>query len=428
MLTWRGILTLTAALPLALLSASCGDDETPGSTGNSSTNGSTSEQPGDGPTYYKDVAPILLENCANCHRAEGIASFSLLTYEEAKTAALSIRSATEARRMPPFVLDNTGECNTYSDARWLTDAQIATIGAWVEAGTPEGDAKDGPAPPEPVGGLDRVDVTFDMGLDYTPDESLVDDYRCFIIDPGLTETAYMIASDVKPGDQRVVHHAILYALDNANAEAEAAALDAEDATPGYRCFGGAGVNSRWVVGWAPGGGPTTYPEGTGIKLNAGRKAVLQVHYNLSNGAFPDRTRVELKLAPTVAKEAVVTPLPALNLNLPPGQELTEATNQYTIPAQAPEVTIYGIGPHMHTLGRTMHVRAETDSGETCLGRVNDWDFHWQSNSFYTTPLTVRGGDTLRITCGYDTRTRNQTTTWGEGTEDEMCIAFLYMTY
>ncbi|AKT40931.1 hypothetical protein [Chondromyces crocatus] len=429
MLGWRVTITFAAALPLALLANGCSDDGETSTGGNgTTTTGTTStDPPGNAPTYYKDVAPILMDNCASCHRAEGIAPFSFLTYEDAKIAAYSIRNTTEQRLMPPFVLDNTGDCNTYSDARWLTDEQIKTIGDWVEAEMPEGDPADGPEIPPPPVGLDRVDVTFDMGVEYTPDASLTDDYRCFIIDPQLANDAYMIASEVIPGDQRVVHHAILYALDDESAEQAAADKDNQDNRPGYPCFGGAGVNARWLVGWAPGGRATTYPEGTGIKLEAGRKAVLQVHYNLSNGPMPDRTRVDLKLAPSVDKEAAVTPLPALNLNLPPGQERAEASFQFTLPAQTPEITIYGVGPHMHTLGKTMDVSAVRGDDETCLARVTNWNFHWQSNSFYTTPIRVRGGDTLKITCGFDTTRRTEPTTWGEGTEDEMCIAFLYMT-
>lgn len=428
-----------AALPLSMVAGvACGggDAESSGTGGGSTTGtgtagngsgGSTGTGTAAAPTYYEDVAPILMANCASCHRAGGIAPFELLTYEQAKTAAGAIRSATEQRIMPPFVLDNSGACNTYQDARWLDDAEIATIGAWVDGGTLEGDPANAPPVPPPPAGLDRVDVTFDMGVEYTPNTAISDDYRCFIIDPGLTQTQFMIGSEVKPGDDRVVHHVILYALDDAQAEQDAANQDAADPGPGYTCFGGPGVSSRWIVGWAPGGGAMNYPQGTGVRLNGGRKAVMQVHYNLANGAFPDRTTIDLKLAPSVTNEATIQNIAAFNLNLPPGQPLVEQSGEITIPAQIPQVRVWGVAPHMHVLGKTMNVSVIRNGQSSCLSQVNRWDFHWQGFSLFTDPLTVQGGDTVRITCGFDTTSRNTTTTWGEGTEDEMCIAFFYMS-
>lgn len=427
-LGWVGLAALGMAAAAAT-GAGCGSDaaEPGGDASNTSPSGGT--PPANGPTYYEDVAPILMENCASCHRAGGIASFPLLTYEQAKTAAGAIRSTTEQRIMPPFNLDNSGSCNTFHEARWLADEDIATIAAWVEAGTPEGDPANAPEVPPAPTGLDRVDATFDMGLSYTPDESLDDDYRCFIVDAGITADQFLVGAEVKPGEEKVVHHVILYALDTPEAEADAAAQDAADEAPGYQCFGGAGVNgARWLVGWAPGEGALQFPEGTGLPVRAGRKAVMQVHYNLSNGPMPDRSVVDVKLAPSVEKEAEISIVPALNLYLPPGEEHVEASDQYTIPDNYPEITLWGIAPHMHTAGKTMRVEIDRAGEDICLGQVDAWDFHWQGFSHYTTPLTMKPGDTLKITCGYDTRGRTEVTTWGEGTSDEMCIAFFYITY
>jgi hypothetical protein len=82
---------------------------------------------------------------------------------------------------------------------------------------------------------------------------------------------------------------------------------------------------------------------------------------------------------------------------------------------------------MHKLGKTMNVTATRGGQDICLGQVNNWNFHWQGFAHYTEPVTLMSGDVVRITCGYDTTTRTETTTWGEGTEDEMCIAFFYFT-
>src|SRR5512138_1758061 len=106
---------------LALLTFSCGDTDPP-----------------EGATYSEDVAPILRENCATCHQRGGIAPFVLTDYASARAHASEIATETRARAMPPMPVNNDGSCNTYSNARWLTSEEIATLGAWAQAGAPEG--------------------------------------------------------------------------------------------------------------------------------------------------------------------------------------------------------------------------------------------------------------------------------------------------
>jgi len=425
---------------VAVLTAACG-----GKAGDSSGSGAT-EPPPQGmvsvldptcgvttevaanPTYAEHVAPLLMNNCTQCHVKGGIAPFPLTNYDETKPYAGLIKDRVVAREMPPFNPDNCGECNTFKDVHWLTSEEIATIAAWSDAQAPSGDLTKAPTPPAPSPGLVEANATIDMGVSYTPDASKSDDYRCFVVDPGLTTDTFITAYDIVPGDSRVVHHVIAFALDTANADTNAEALDAADPGPGYTCFGGPNVAaSRFVAGWAPGGGATRFPKGTGLKLNAGRKMVLQIHYNLAGGAFPDQTKMKAVLADTVAKEALISRIATNDINLPPGQPLVTATGENTVPAMAGTVTIWGVAPHMHQTGKTMHVESDHNGTKQCLLNVNNWDFHWQSFSMYDTPPTVSGGDIMRITCGYDTSGRTTVTTNGEGTENEMCIAFFYVT-
>lgn len=380
------------------------------------------------PTWAEDVAPIVMKNCAGCHVKGGIAPFSLLTYDEAKPFAGLMADRTTAREMPPFNPNNCGTCNTYKDVHWLSAEEIALFAAWNESGAMPGDLAKAPLPPEPPMGLVEANTTVKMVEAYTPDGSKSDDYRCFVVDPGNATDKYLTAYEVLPGDSRVVHHVIAFALDTAAADSEAAALDAADPGPGYTCFGGPNVNaSRFVAGWAPGGGATRFPAGTGLKLTGGRKMVMQIHYNLASGPLPDQTSMKAVLADTVDKEALISRASANNINLPPGQPLTEVTSEGIVPAGAGKVTVWGVAPHMHVTGKTMHVESERNGQKQCLVDVGNWDFHWQSFNFYETPLTLNGGDTVRITCGYDTTGRSTPTTAGEGTEDEMCISFFYVT-
>ncbi len=380
------------------------------------------------PTYAEDVAPILMKNCATCHANGGIGPFPLLSYEETKPLAGLIAERTTQREMPPFNPNNCGHCNKFQDARWLTSEEIATISAWSKAGAPSGDLAKAPPPPEKPMGLADANLIIDTGISYTPDASKVDDYRCFVVDPGIATDQFLTAYEVLPGDARVVHHVIAFALDTAAAEAEAEALDAAEPGAGYECYGGSGVgNSRFVVGWAPGGGATRFPAGTGLRLTGGRKVVVQIHYNLAGGAFPDQTRIAAVVKSSVDKEASIQRVAAQGISLPPGQPIVPVTTEELVPAQAGTVTLWGVAPHMHGAGKTMYVESERDGQKQCLLDVGNWDFHWQAFSMYETPPKVQGGDTLRLTCGYDTTGRDTVTTQGEGTEDEMCIAFFYVT-
>ncbi len=378
------------------------------------------------PTYHEDVAPLLAEHCVSCHHTGGIGPFSLENYEDARRTAEAIHISTAARSMPPFVLDNSGDCNTYVEGRWLSDAQIETLGAWSRAGAPEGTPAEGSPPaPKSVAKLARVDKTVAMQTEYTPDAAVFDDYRCFLVDPGLAEDLFITGFDVRPGVANMVHHLTLFAVDSKDAETKAEALDAAEPGPGYSCLDDLRVDdTRWLVGWGPGGGALQFPEGTGLRMRAGRKAILQIHYNQENGLSPDRTQIDLMTAPRVPKEATVRRIAATNLHLPPRQKAVDQTANQDVQR---DLTLWGLWPHMHKLGTGMHVSASHGGQEKCLARVNDWDFHWQGFAHYTTPIRLSQGDDMRITCTYDTLSRDAVTSWGQGTNDEMCIAFFYMT-
>jgi hypothetical protein len=384
---------------------------------------------GSAPTFYEDVAPIVSRSCAGCHAPGGIAPFSLVTWEDARPHADDMKQLTASRVMPPWLADNSGHCNTYRDARWLSDDEIATIGAWAEGGAQKGDPAHAPGAPPPAAALDRVDAVLDMGAPYTPDASLSDEYRCFVVDPGLASDRFIVGYDVRPGDPRVVHHIIAYALDDANQEAQAASLDAADPGPGYTCFGDSRVvGARLVVGWAPGVGVGHYPEGTGLRLHAGHKVVLQVHYNLANGSFPDQTRIALELIDSVSSEAYITPIADLSLSLPPGEAQITQSAITTVPLLLGTWRVWGVFPHMHGLGTALRVNVEHAGAQSCVVDVPRWSFHWQQMYFYQQPLSAFPGDQVRISCTYDTRTRTDTVTWGENTTDEMCLAFFYVTH
>jgi hypothetical protein len=374
------------------------------------------------PTWSEDVRRIVTQNCVECHREGGIAPFALTSYADAAAHAGAIAEATGSRRMPPSNLDNSGDCNTFTNARWLTDDDIATLRAWSDGGAPEGQPGKEAASPPALPALDRVDRTVEMTEPYTPDATLDDDYRCFVLDPGLTEDAYVTGFRVRLGAPEIVHHVTLFALDTPEAERQAEALDAAAPGPGYACFGDTIAPTRWVAGSGPGNARAELPPGTGTVMRAGRKTVLQVHYNRRNGTFTDQTAIDLRLAPRVEHPTEVKRVAAPDLVLPPRMREVVATDTVELGA---DVTLWGVWPHMHDLGRKMLITAVHRGAERCLAKVDAYEFHWQAFGFYETPIRLEAGDTLRITCTYDTSDRDRTTVWGTGTDDEMCIGFFY---
>lgn len=376
-------------------------------------------------TFYEDVAPIVDAQCVGCHREGGIAPFPLTEYASVKAKAADIATATSAREMPPMPVNGSGTCNTFANARWLTDRELDTLAKWAAGGALEGDPTRAPMLPSAPAGLDAADAVVDIGGSYLPSATRPDDYRCFVASAPVAEATFLAAFEVVPGDPRVVHHVIGYQPNDDDAAAAARALDDAEDGLGYTCFGGPRVDAGPVALWAPGTGTVVLPAGTGLPLAAARPWIIQVHYNLAQGVFPDRTRVKLRLTRQNVRPAVFAPVADLNLTLPPGRASVTASDVGPQDPTKP-YTVYGAAPHMHTLGRTLRVEVSNDAGPTCLVDVDRWDFHWQNVWWYQQPLHIDNPRSISIQCGYDTTERTDTVTWGEGTADEMCISFFYL--
>lgn len=373
-------------------------------------------------TWHGGVGALLAENCGACHQQNGSGPF-VVNYESAVTWSSAIRSAVSERRMPPMPVNNDGSCQTFENARWLTDEEIALISEWVDAGSPLGEG-DGEYAFPPLSELMEPDVTL-VTPAYTPSGERNDDYRCYVVDPGQTEDMYITGYQVVPGNPAINHHMILYDLSDPQWAVDE---DAKSETPGYECFGSAGPGSNPLALWAPGSGYNLYPEGTGVKLTGGKKVVIQMHYNVKGGAMLDEgTQVRLALAPDVDRVAQFLPMADFRMRLEPQQEYVTTEDTLSIPS--PGIRAYGVFPHMHTLGRTLKVDIASGGETQCMVDVDRWDFNWQDGWWYETPLEFPAARNLdiRIECGYNTMGRNDVVTWGDGTDDEMCLNYFYIT-
>lgn len=384
-------------------------------------------------TYYQDVAPILNQQCQTCHQPGALASFlPLTTYEQVKPLAKRIRSVTQARKMPPFMPDNSGSCATYENARVLSADELAILAAWSDQGAPAGDFKELPAPQSPDALPGETHETA-MEEAYTPSKSLTDDYRCFVMSPGFSSGPSLYLTDylMVPGDNKLVHHVVAYQVTSAKAGNDARALDQAAAGAGYSCFGGAGVSGvRMIMNWAPGTGIVSLPEDTGIRIDPALPFVFQIHYHVTNSTpGSDRTQIKMKMASSVAHEMTPTFLSPLKaLNIPPQQ--TAYVHEGTASLRSAfgnnkPLRVMGVRAHMHKLGSQMHVSVNTNKQDRCLVDVPRYDFSWQSSYFLNQPVDILSQDSINIRCTYNSMTKTENTTWGEGTEDEMCLATLY---
>jgi hypothetical protein len=328
-----------------------------------------------------------------------------------------------------------------------------------------------------------------MKAPYTPKSrnTALDDYRCFIVDPGITQDTFLTGVKFAPGNLKNVHHIILFPLDSAMV-AGARAKDATEKGPGWQCFGGPGVattaqgtaasliGSPWLAAWAPGGDEHVIPDGLGVPMAAGAQMVMQVHYNLRAGKAPDVSKLDLRTMPATANlKPLSTRLLVSSVEIPcqPGEvgplcDRTAAVNdvakrfgqesrlfaeglQLICGTQAANGgpgtastcdwpvmqsgVIYAAAPHMHQLGSAMKITLNPGTArEQTVLDVPLYDFDRQSAQWLANPVKIAPGDRFRITCSWRPELRKMLpifkgtepryVVWGEGTTDEMCLGVL----
>lgn len=387
------------------------------------------------PTYSKEVSRIIQAHCQMCHRPNDIAPFALLNYQDASTWAEDIQRVVSEKIMPPWkAVAGYGE---FRDSYALTDDERQTILSWVAAGAPEGDPSELPEPRVSNGEwqLGQPDLVVQMKEPFTPPRGR-DLYRCFIVTNPSDETRYVSAVDVLPGNRQIVHHVIMY-IDE---KGESPKLDDRDEGPGYTCFGGPGfeisINSM-LGGWAPGTLPKPLPEGIAIQIPRGGRLVMQVHYYPFGRTGEDITKVGLYFSKgPVERRLFYIPVVNTRFEIPPGNSNYEVKANMVVPPLL-DAKVVQIFPHMHLLGRQIMVDyVEPRKEAQPLIYIDNWDFKWQGFYNYKNLVPIPAFTDVRATCTFDNSENNprnpnnplKAVRWGEGTEDEMCIAFLGVTF
>lgn len=309
-----------------------------------------------------------------------------------------------------------------------------------------------------------------------------DEYRCLIIDPHLSKPAFLTGTQFQPQNVPIVHHAVIFSVAPGQPAAAARAQDAATPGQGWTCFGGAPLDTTpsptWIDTWTPNGKETILKQDVGFPLLPGGLLVMQIHYNLlatgGHSAGSDQSKLRLRLT---AGTSATRPLDTVNMQAPTelpcpsgesgplcsraaaiadvtkrfgastgatenqlvsdcshGEPTPGNTQHCDIPVDKP-MTVYAAMGHMHLLGRSIKIELNpgTAKAQTLLD-VPNFNFDDQRVTPLPTPVDIKPGDTVRVTCTHDATLRQKLpelrklppryVVWGDGTSDEMCLGLL----
>ncbi len=370
------------------------------------------------PTFTHDVAPILYQHCAVCHHAGEVAPFPLLTWQDAAKRSKLIATVTASRFMPPWQPEPG--YGHFQGERRLRDADIATLRRWADAGAPEGNpAQQPPVPYFPESWqFGTPDMTIRMPKPFSIAADGPDQYMCFVIPLHLTSDKYVRALEFRPEARSVVHHA-LFLLDSGHIGRQ----NGES----YPCFGTPGfLPSGALGGWTPGMQPARMPDGLQLILRKGSDLVMQIHYHPTGKPETDQSTLGLYFtdkAPT--KWVADIALGSRQIDIPPGARAYKVRDHFTTPV---DVEAVGIIPHAHYICKEMDGWAILPDGrKQWLIRIRDWNFDWQEQYRYATPVKLPADTDLQMEFTYDNSADNprnpnhppRRVVWGPDTTDEM---------
>jgi tetratricopeptide (TPR) repeat protein len=386
-------------------------------------------------TYHADIAPILFQHCASCHRPVTSdpsdplciagAPFSLLDYTIVKAHASEIAEATATRAMPPW-LPQPG-AHRFANERRLTDEQIALIQYWVDQGTPEGNASAGAAAPTFPDGwqLGTPDLVVTMPEAFTLPARGGDVFRNFVFPLPSSPTRYVRAIEFRADNPKVIHHANV-AVDPSRL---ARRLDRAESGPGFAAMPEDQVLN--VYGWSPGRVPVMESADTAWTLDEGSDLAVQLH--MIAGAAPEtvRPRIGLYFSRTPpTRTPVVIKLESKVIDIPAGESAYVVEDSYVLPADVDIVSMY---PHAHYLAKQMTGTAVLPNGsQQTLLSIPEWDIRWQDQYRYAAPLRLPAGTTLQMRFTYDNSARNThnparpptRVRWGPKSTDEMAALWV----
>jgi hypothetical protein len=383
-------------------------------------------------TFARDVAPILQKSCQSCHRPGAIAPMSLVTYQDVRPWARAIKQKVQAREMPPWYIDRHIGIQKFKDDPSLTDAEIATIARWVDAGAPAGDPAGMPEP-RVFADVDKwhigtPDMIVSLPKPYELRANGPDEFYDVDVDPGFKEDLYIAAVETKPEPYsfKVVHHATANMIE-----------DEEEDPVGF-----------FFNEYALGKNGDIFPENSGRLIKAGSK----IHFNLHLHPSGERALVNVSIAFKLFPKGQVPKYVAFtqhmgdntDLDIPPG-EISRSDGYFRLPRPA---VISAFQPHMHNRGKAQCMEAiypdvRADSARPgparteTLNCVSNYQFGWHITYPYAEDVQpiLPAGTIIHVTSWHDNTAANKYNPnprnwvgYGQRTIDEMSFAWVSLFY
>jgi len=416
------------------------------------------------PTFTKDVAPIVFDKCASCHRRGEVAPMTLTSYEEVRPWAKVIKNKVVAREMPPWFADPAHTLRMRND-RSLSQAQIDTIVAWVEGGAPKGSDADLPPLPKFAEGWTagrEPDYVLEMPVEFSiPAEGELG-VQMFYSKVPFAEDRFAETLEIRPGNRAVVHHAGVFVVDipegatiadgrlvlpNGKAAVDRAADGAAVAAARANTNDTALPGANKLLSWVPGRGVDSHRADIGKRIPAGKYINWQIHYNPTGKPEKDRTRLGIwfnkvpvthELLIRQAGDPLATTKGGLSLYRAEGKEVEYAADEGStrrrgktpnIPPYAEawsltgitpvteDITLYAMSPHMHLRGKSLKwVIVYPDGREQTILDVPKFDFNWQIQYELEEPLRIPAGSKILGIGFYDNSPKNK---WNPAPEKEV---------
>jgi len=359
-------------------------------------------------TWSRDIAPILYENCVTCHHPGGAGPFSLLTYADAHRWGPQVLVVTQSRYMPPW-LPEPGY-GDFADVRRLSDADREHIKRWVNAGMPEGNPADAPAPPhfDSEWVLGKPDLILKAERPFTLPAGGTDVFRNLILPYPLKQTHYIRALEIRPSTPSVVHHANIL-IDRTASLRRQHPNDWRDGIPGMELRMDAGNRfdpDGHFLFWKPDTPALVEPDTMPWRLDPGNDLVLNIH--LKPSGKPETVDAEIALYFANKPPQHQPMLLQLDrddaLNIPAGDSSFVVEDSLTLPV---DVQALGVYPHAHYLGRDLQGWATLPDGEKkWLVWIRNWDIDRQSVYRYREPILLPKGTVLHMRYTYDNSAAN----------------------
>ncbi len=406
-------------------------------------------------TFSKDVSPILQSKCQSCHEPGSIGPMSLVTYQDARPWARSIKQRVESRQMPPWHIDRSVGVNKFKNDMSLTDEQVATVVAWVDGGALEGNPSDFKAKPV-------AKDLFWMGErdGYGPPDIVVrapeqtmpavhqDVWWRPVSEIPVTEPRWVRMVEIRPSNiasRKILHHSIAYhILSPDNVEAVNPSQARQISVSGSSSQAAADLVARRpsLMEWAIGKGYDRYMDGTGKVIMPGEKISWDQHIHAAGEEITGGSEIGLwlyKKGEEPKKRSYLIPFSGLKngtagLDIPPNSVAhTEGFN-----VLRENTVITNFQPHFHLRGKAMQVEAIFPDGRTqVISYVKDFNFNWMTNYIFTddaSPVFPKG-TIIHVTAYYDNTKANkanpdpdQWVGYGDRTVDEMAHAWMNVVY